>query len=228
VFIFSLPFEGAIGGLSLLGLILVGVTIFQPRLFLSPPPKAFWCFVIYLLVVAGWGLSISDAELDMEFTSALTTQVFRFSQLFIFFLIANRLMMFESVAERSLLILAFSCVLFATLEVAGIISTEVGKIGKERMTTSFGDNPNVVASVLSIGLIGLVGLAYGTKDKSLKLRLLFWLSSAFLLIVIVRTGSRGSQLALALALVLWAGAAVAQGVGEQLSKVIEEHRELMA
>jgi O-antigen ligase len=54
--------------------------------------------------------------------------------------------------------------------------------------------------VLSVGLLILVGLAYGSKDTPLKLRLLAWVTSGLLLIVIVRTGSRGSQLALALAL----------------------------
>jgi O-antigen ligase len=107
-------------------------------------------------------------------------------------------MMFESIAKRSLLIFAVSCTLLATLQQLGFISSEVGK---ERLTTSFGDNPNVVASVLSLGLLALVGAAYGRNDANIKLRLLAWLCSGFLLMVVVRTGARGSQLALVLALI---------------------------
>jgi O-antigen ligase len=198
-FIFALPFEGAIGGLSRLGLILIGLTFCQPRLFLKPPPKAFWCFVIYFFVVAGLGLfTIMGPQQDTGFTSELITLLFSFFQLLVFFFIAYRLMMFDSIAKRSLLIFGLSCTLLAILELSGFISREVAQ---DRLTTSFGDNPNVVASVLSLGLLGLLALAYGRKDAGIKLRLLAWLSSAFLLIVIVRTGSRGSQLALGLALI---------------------------
>jgi O-antigen ligase len=201
-FVFSLPFEEAVGGLSRLGMLLFGSTICQPRLFLKSAPKAFWCFVIHLFVVASLGLyMILATQQDTEFTSELITQLFRSSQLLVFFLIAYRLMIFESIANRSLLIFALSCLLFAILELSGFISAEIGDIGQERLTTSFGDNPNVVASLLSIGLLCLVAFAHGRKEPSIKLRLLAWVSSAFLLIVIVRTGSRGTQIALALALI---------------------------
>ena len=80
VFVFALPFEGAIGGLSRLGLLLAGLTSFQPRLFLKSPPKAFWCFVVYLFVVAGLGLfTVLDAQQDTEFPSEFITQLFRLS-----------------------------------------------------------------------------------------------------------------------------------------------------
>ena len=44
LFIFSLPFEGAIGGLSHVGLVLLGLTVFQPRLFFKAPRKHFGGF----------------------------------------------------------------------------------------------------------------------------------------------------------------------------------------
>lgn len=196
VFIFSLPFEGKIGGLSLLGLILAGVTMLQFRLFLQPAPKAFWWFALYLAVVAALGfLTILGTEQDTEFTSELIRQLFALSQLLVFVLIAYRLMMFESIAKRSLLILGLSCVLLAVLQTSGVIATEV----HGRMT-AFEDNPNVVALVLSVGLLCLLGSAHARKDTGLKFRLLAWISSVVLLVAIVNTGSRGSQLALALAL----------------------------
>jgi O-antigen ligase len=205
-FIFSLPFEGALGGLFLLGLVLAGLTVCQPHLFLKPPPKAFWFFVMYFSVVAVLGvIGILEASRDTQFTRAILTQLFRFSQLLVFFLISYRLMTFEPIAKAALLTLAIACVLLAVLAAAGVITSEASEaisrnVTDERMST-FQDNPNVVASVLSLGLLGLVGLAYGRQDISIKVRLLAWLSSGFLLIAIVRTGSRGSLLALVLALV---------------------------
>jgi O-antigen ligase len=199
LFVFSLPFEGAVGGLFLLGLLLAGSTLCQPRLFFKPPPKAFWCFVIYLAVAAVFGLfGILDAPQDSELRSAILSQLLRFCQLLVFFLIAYRLMIFESIEKRALLTFAVSCVLVALLDASGVITTEVGQ---GRMTT-FEDNPNRVASVLGVGLISLVGLAYGRKDMTIKVRLLAWLTSGFLLIAMVRTGARGNLLALIMAVIV--------------------------
>ncbi len=200
-FIFSVPFEGALGGLFLLGLILIASTLCQPALFLKTPPKAFWYFTTYLLVLAILGLfGVLKTPEDTEFTSTTVRQLFRFFQLLVFFWIAYNLMMFEAVVKVTLLTLATSCVLVAVLQAAGVITTEQGPTGLERMST-FGDNPNIVAAILGAGLISLVGLAYGRKDMTAKMRLLAWLTSGFLLIAIVRTGSRGNLLALVLALV---------------------------
>jgi O-antigen ligase len=198
-FIFALPFESAIGGLSSVGLILFALTFSQPRIFQKRPPKAFWCFAVYLFVVAVLGLfGIVEAQQDSEFASELISLVFRFGQLLVLFFIAYRLMIFESVAKKSLLIFGLACTLLAGLQLLGLTSANVAD---ERLTTSFGDNPNVVAEVLAIGLLGLLGLAHAQKHTPVWLRLLPWLSSPLLLIVIARTGSRGSQVALVLALI---------------------------
>jgi hypothetical protein len=200
-FIFSVPFEGALGGLFLLGLALIGSTLCQPALFLKAPPRAFWCFAVYLVVMGVLAVSgVLEAPQDAEFRGAVVTQLFRFSQLLVFFWIAYRLLMFEGVVRSTLLTLAASCVLLAVLQAAGVVTTETGRAGLERIST-FGDNPNIVASILGAGLLCLVGLAYGRQDMTLRLRVLAWLTSGFLLVGIVRTGSRGSLLALVLALI---------------------------
>jgi O-antigen ligase len=199
VFIFSLPLEGALGGLSLLGLILAGLTLWQPSLFFKALPKGFWCFVTYLFVVAGLGLlTVLDSQYDPEFARAVIIQLFRLLQLLVFFLIACKLMTFESIAQRSLLIFSFSCVVFTVLQLVGVISTEV--VGNGRIT-SLEYNPNTVAMLLSVGLLSIVGLTYGRNDAGMKLRLLALTTCGILLLMIVRTGSRGSQLALALAFI---------------------------
>jgi O-antigen ligase len=198
-FVFTLPFESAMGGLSRLGLLLFALTVCQLQFFFRSFPPAFWCFLTYLCVVACLGfILLFDAYYDAEFTGEWVTNLFRLSQLLLFFVIAFKLMKVGSVAKNTLLIFGLSCTFLAILQLLGIIAATVGD---ERLTTSFGDNPNVVASVLSLGLLGLFGLAYRRKDTSMKVRLLAWCSSPFLLIVIARTGSRGGQIALLLALI---------------------------
>jgi hypothetical protein len=185
-FIFCVPFDGVVGGLFFLGLILAGSTLCQPRFFLKPPPKAFWCFAIYLSVVAVLGLfGILVAPEDAEFRGAIISQLFRFSQLLVLFWISYRLMMFEPIVKPTLLTLAVSCIVFALLLAAGVevVAREGGPAGLER-ASAVATNPNTVATVLGAGLLILFGLAYGRKDVSIKVRLHAWLSSGFLLITI--------------------------------------------
>jgi hypothetical protein len=203
-FIFSVPFEGFLGGLFFLGLILAGSTLCQPQLFLKRPPKAFWCFAIYIFLIGIFGLfGILEAPQDTEFSRAITTQIFRFFQLLIFFYIAYRLMTFEPIVKPTLLIFAIACVLVALLEASGVITIEVDpKDAAAGRMSMFGDNPNLLATLLGAGLLSLVGLAYGGKDMSMKVRLLAWLTSGLLLLAVVRTGARGNLLALMLALMV--------------------------
>jgi O-antigen ligase len=69
---------------------------------------------------------------------------------------------------------------------------------KHGRATAFDANPNNVAAVLSLGFIAVFSLAYGREKTEWKTRLLFWTTSVILAAAIVRTGSRGSVLALAL------------------------------
>jgi O-antigen ligase len=199
--VFSLPFDGAIGGLFLLGVGLVGLALFQPQLFLRDLPKPLWCFASYLFIVAILGLStMLDAPRQVDLPARIIKTLFKVSQLLVFFLIAYRMMTFDKIAKVSLFSLAVSCILLAVLQEAGVTSTEEGRVAHERMS-AFGGNPNVLAGILSMGLLSLVGLAYGRKDITGKIRLLAWLGSGLLLIAIVRTGSRGALIALMLALI---------------------------
>ena len=58
--------------------------------------------------------------------------------------------------------------------------------------SAFGENPNQLGWMLSVGLLALVGLAYGRENINFKVRLLTWLSFGVLATAIIRTGSRGA------------------------------------
>src|SRR5262249_28429224 len=53
-----------------------------------------------------------------------------------------------------------------------------------------------IATVLSLGALALVGLAYANQASSKRLKLLLWLCFGFLAAAIVSTGSRGPMLGL--------------------------------
>src|SRR5688500_17913082 len=63
LFIFTLAFETVGEGVipieaptAVLGILLLTILL-QPRLFIRWPPKAFWCFIIYIYLFVAWGLT---------------------------------------------------------------------------------------------------------------------------------------------------------------------------
>ena len=68
---------------------------------------------------------------------------------------------------------------------------------------AFDANENQIAEILSLGLLVVIGLGYGRAKTELTIRLLCWLCSAGLAVMIVVTGSRGAMIALFLALLVF-------------------------
>ena len=66
-------------------------------------------------------------------------------------------------------------------------------------TAAFDANENLIALVLSMGLLIIIGLAYKGEKTDLKTRLFVWLCSGVLAVMIVVTGSRGATIGLFLA-----------------------------
>ena len=163
--------------------------LLQPRLCFKPPPRAFWLFTIYLCVVALMGILQ-----EPQFHSQIITHLFTRTQLLIFFWLSYNLVRYERIGKGTLWALAVACIVLATLQALGLTSTSTAKLAGR--VTAFGANPNAVAGVLSIGLLILVGLAYGRENSDSKVRLLTWLSFGVLAAAIIRTGSRGATVAL--------------------------------
>jgi O-antigen ligase len=88
--------------------------------------------------------------------------------------------------------------------------------------TALGENPNSIANTLMIGLLALIGLAYGREEISRRAQALFWFFSAFLFLAIIRTGSRGAIIALlvALAVLLLKRSAIARRLKVALVVVV--------
>ena len=197
--VFSLPFEEALiaGGATLpklFGVALAGVALLQPKICYSFPPKAFRWFLAYLLVhVLYGGYLILTPPNVPEFTETFIRSAFRLVQLGFLFWLSYNLLRDDQIAKGALWAFAVATILLSALQIVGITS-DVSGTGR---MTAFDGNPNGLATVLSLGLIALFGLAYGRVQNDWKERAVFWLASGIIAIAIVKTGSRGAIVAIA-------------------------------
>jgi O-antigen ligase len=167
----------------------------QPGLFLRWPPAGVWCFGVYFYLFATLGL-LEPAQYRAE----LWRNVLLLAQLLTLCWIAYCLMRDRRVAERALLALAAACVLLALLQVTGVASraTDVG--ARVERVTAFGFHPNNLARILTLGLLALVGLAYGRGRSFFQPVFLSWPAAALVGVALIQTGSRGGLLALGVGL----------------------------
>jgi O-antigen ligase len=201
-FVFSIPFQtadigtekGFLSLASLTGYLFMMLTILKPRLCYKFPGKVFWLFVLYLLInlLIGIIVIVDSPRLDI-YLSFIKYYFATFVQLLLLFWISSNLMRHDQTVRATLLTLAISCIVLAIGQTLGLTSELYRTKGR---LTALGANPNTIGNTLSLGLLALVGLAYGRGEMNRRARAAFWLFSGFLLVAIVRTGSRGAIVAL--------------------------------
>jgi O-antigen ligase len=171
--------------------VLVGSLIFQPDLALRKPPVAFGLFVLYVIVFTiPTALGYTPVQEEAEW------QLKVLIHLVIMGWVVFNIMKNQEVARTGLIVLGVACATLAALQVTGISETNAGYESTSDRTTSFGFHPNNLARILALGMLAIVGLAYGTRRGLKKLGLLV---PAFILLIgyaIIQTGSRGGLLAL--------------------------------
>lgn len=195
-FIASIPFEALDVGIGsghftlpkMVGYAFLVCTLLQPSLCFRSFPKAFWCFVAYIWAFAALGVL-------EESTRSVFVRLLTYIQMVILFLLSYNLMRYEKIVKGTLLTLAASCISLAIPHAFGTTPVMEG----ERFTV-MNQDPNTFASVLSLGLLALVGLAHGRKEIDSRLRLLAWFGFGVLAMAIVSSGSRGSLVALVIGL----------------------------
>ena len=201
-FVFSLPFETVKSGYleppTILGGLLLMTTLLQPGLFLRWPPRAFWCFFVYLY------FSVAVAPLEPAvYRGEVVGKVFLLAQLTVLSWIAFSLMREERVARAALLALVAACGALSVLQVAGVAAqpTDIGAMAER--VTAFGFHPNNLARILTLGVLAAIGLTYGRTKSIVRPRFLVWPLVVVVGIALVQTGSRGGLLALAAGLMVF-------------------------
>lgn len=196
-FIFSLLFEVLPIGISLEatqvtgGFLILAALLFQPRRCFLYPPAAFWCFVVYLwigLVTLGFNHALFD--------SAIILRLFKLLQLIVLFWIAYNLMRDERTATGALLSLVASSAVMSLMSALGLTTTNEDAVSRLGRLTAFGLDSNQLAGVLALGILALVGVAYGFRKELIHKRFLIWPVVALIGVTMVQTGSRGALLAL--------------------------------
>lgn len=199
-FVFSLPFlifELGFAGSSIprtLGYLFMMTTVLKPSICYKRLDKAILFFVGYLVIFVWIGLVtiLSLPEPDSSnLLSALIGVSQTLVQVIVLFWVSSNLLTDSRVARASLSTFVAGCILLGIIQFLGFTG---GVESSEGRVAAFGTNPNLVGGYLALGLVTLVGLAYGQANMNRRARACLWLFSTVLLIGVLRTGSRGAVL----------------------------------
>lgn len=205
LFIFSLAFEtvgeeaGLIEPPTLIGGLLMLSVLLQPGLVLRWPPKAFWCFIVYIYLFVVMGLFEPTAYRSM-FVHDATVLI----QLTVLSWVAFNIMRDRKTAQMALLTLALACSFLALLQISGIAQSVIEAKGSVARAAVFGFHPNHLARILVLGMLALIGTLYIRKQNSMRVLLIVSPCLVLLSAVLLQTGSRGALLALGAALFTFA------------------------
>jgi O-antigen ligase len=181
----ELPFEVP----TLLACIFLFIALIQPRACFRPPPRAFWWFAIYVWLYITLIILEGFEHVEMAYK-----RVFYLVVLLLLFWVAYNLMRHEQIARTTLFLFGVSCAVLTALHYLGFLSKALNPHAADRASV-MGQNPANLAGILTVGLLALVGLTYGSNRSILRPRFLVWPLFAMIAFFIVSTGSRGPLLA---------------------------------
>ena len=194
-FIFVIPIEtldiglerGLLSVSSLIGYLFIAVALLQPTVTFGDLPRPFWYFVAYLFVFVCLGI-LQIPEDSSYFVQRLLTT----SQMLALFWISYNLFQHQRLVKGALLAFSAGCVLLSVLQVGGSAAMTIGG-GR---ISALSQDANGLGSVLSLGLLALLGLAYGRASQDRTISLLAWMGIGSLAAGIFLAGSRGALLSL--------------------------------
>ena len=207
--VFSIPFNLPNAGLplevtTLTCCIFLLATLLQPRLCFQAPPGAFWFFAIYLYLYVFSIIWHGAGYRSMQLQADQAKLLFLLFQLLLMCWTACNILREPRSARIALLTFAASCTILAVIHLSGIArtTTEVGS-NVLRLST-FGQNPNALGRHLAIGMIAMVGLAYGRNKDAFRPAVFVWPLVGLILMALASTGARGGILALGAGLLVFA------------------------
>jgi O-antigen ligase len=209
VFIFSISFDLPQVGLPLevttiTCSIFLLATLLQPRVCFRPPPRAFWFFVLYLYVYIVLIIWHSSGYRSADLQKDQAKLLFLFFELILMCWAGCNVLREERSAKAALLTFAASCTILALVHLSGVARTTGELVGNVQRLSTLGQNPNILGRHLAIGLLALVGLAYGRRKTAFRTAFLMWPVVLVIMIALASTGARGSVLALGAGLLVFA------------------------
>ena len=195
VFIASLPFEYPgrtidVEVTTLTAALFVLATAAQPRLCYGRMPGAVRWMVVFLYVfIAAYALG------EGTYGAEVVRNVLTLTQLILLLWAAANVLRDESVVDRSLWILGGATFIRAALQFSGGgEAMDLGLVAGRQ--SAMGQNANLSATIMAVGLLSLAGLAYARSRPARWAALVFWPAAAVLATAVVQTGSRGGLVAL--------------------------------
>ncbi|HSA55383.1 MAG TPA: O-antigen ligase family protein [Gemmatimonadaceae bacterium] len=194
LFVFSIPFEMPRYAIplevpTLTASLFLATTLLNPSAAFRRMPRAVLWFGLYLWVyVAAWVFLANEHGTE-------TMRQFLFMVLLIAVLwVVYNLLADPRVLRGVLLAVVISCVVRAGMQWFGIAATAMDVWTGGQRVTVLGQNPNLSAIILSVGLVTVLGLQ-ATRARWLpRFELLSWPLAAAIGFAIIQSGSRGGLL----------------------------------
>src|SRR5262245_64593387 len=116
----------------------------------------------------------------------------------IFFLMWSgyNLMRYERIVSTALMTLLISCSAISVMQLLGVAATQWEFYDAGSRTSVLGQNPNNMANNISLGLVALMGFAFGRNKTSLQAKYVAAPLAVIMVGAIIDTGSRGALIAL--------------------------------
>jgi O-antigen ligase len=195
-FIFSIPIEtldiGIERGLfslsKLTGFMFIAIALLQPQVCFKKPPRPFWYFLAYIVIYSFLAIAIPQPE---RVIAPVINFLVMLVMMLVLFWVSYNLLQDEGMIKGTFLSLVGSCMVLALIMVAGGASA-----GAKERATALSQNQNALAMTLDLGLVAMLGLAYGRNDTDWRTSILVWVCFGIFAGGIIKTGSRGAMLGL--------------------------------
>jgi O-antigen ligase len=194
VFIFSLLFEWPDRPIpmeipTLIGFIYLAFTLIQPKVLYRYFPKELWFYAVYVLFLS---LLCGFVRYQEDAIRLLTLMV----QIFFLMWSGYNLMRYERIMKTALMTLVISCSTISVMQLLGVAQTQWEFYDVGSRTSVLGQNPNNMANNISLGVVALMGFAFGRNKTSPWVKYVAAPLAVIMVGAIIDTGSRGALIAL--------------------------------
>jgi O-antigen ligase len=190
-FVASIPFELPHVDLPLevptfTGAVFLAATVLHLGACYRRIPAALFGFTIYL-----WLMGVSALVHNVQHGYDALQLGLWLAQLLMIFWAASNLLRRDEVYKGTLITLALACAIRAGVQVFGIAATVTPVWGGGERITSFGQNSNLAALIMSTGLVAALGMRIVWGKTTLLRSAFLWGMAVLIAAAIVQTGSRG-------------------------------------